>query len=266
MNMFTTATNFLTKYGKKGLQFVGDKSPELCLISATVNTILTGYLTYKAYKKTREKIQEMEKESPTPVDTKEKVKVCYKYWIPPMAACFTSLASSFIGYRIQTKRNASLVAAYTLLEASNQATKDKMNELLGIQKADEVKNEVNKQRIENAIANGMQIEDSGTGDQLWFDSFTGHIFKASAVAIERAANQVNKEMNKWDTASLQSFYEYFGLDGEWTVARCFGWHKLDVDYEMQIRLKGNEVLLSDGTPWCVLEYITEPFMIESRYR
>lgn len=263
MNMFTTATTFLTKYGKKGLQFVGDKSPELCLISATVNTILTGYLTYKAYKKTREKIQEMEKESPTPVDTKEKVKACYKYWIPPMAACFTSLASSFIGYRIQTKRNASLVAAYTLLEASNQATKDKMNELLGMQKADEITDAVARERISKAIDSNM-VEETGRGNTIWYDAYTGHVIRTSQNALEAARNMLNDALLRYDTQTISDFYSYLNLDSEWGFATSHGW---DSSVEMMsLRFKGSEELLPDGTPYGVFDYQSKPFNLESRFR
>ena len=262
MNMFTTAANLLTKYGKKGLQFVGDKSPELCLISATVNTILTGYLTYKAYKKTREKIQEMEKESPTPVDTKEKVKVCYKYWIPPMAACFTSLASSFIGYRIQTKRNASLVAAYTLLEASNQATKDKMNELLGIQKADEIQDAAARECIVKAIENG-NVEDTGMGNMIWKDAHTGHIIKTSKNALEAARNMVNDGLLRYDTQTISDFYNYLNLDGEWGYATSHGW---DASVEMlTLSFKGSTTLLPDGTAYGIFDYRSKPFNLESKF-
>lgn len=263
MNMFTTATNFLTKYGKKGLQFVGDKSPELCLISATVNTILTGYLTYKAYKKTREKIQEMEKESTTPVDTKEKVKVCYKYWIPPMAACFTSLASSFIGYRIQTKRNASLVAAYTLLEASNQATKDKMNELLGIQKADEITDAVAKERIAKAMDSNL-IEETGLGTMIWYDAYTGHVIRTSRNALEAARNMLNDALLRYDTQTISDFYSYLNLDSEWGFATSHGW---DASVEMMsLSFKGSQTLLPDGSAYGIFEYQTRPFNLESRFR
>lgn len=263
MNMFKTAASFATKYGKKGLRFLDDKAPELCLALNIGHTILTGYLVYKAYKKTQEKIKNVQAESEEPLDTVDKVKLTWKYWIPPMASCATAITASVIGYKIQTKRSAKLLTAYTLLEASNQATKDKMNELLGEGKTGEVMNKVAEDRIQYAIDHDL-VEDTGTGRQIWFDAYTGHVFRSSKNNIEAARNSVNSDMNSWDTATIESFYEYMGLDGQWRFAQRYGWDK-NVSKELVIQLKGSERLLPDGTSYGVLDYVTDPFCLDSRY-
>lgn len=263
MNMFKTAASFATKYGKKGLRFLDDKAPEFCLALTIGHTLLTGYLTYKAYKKTREKLEEVEKESDNPIDTVDKVKLTWKYWIPPFAACATAITSSIIGYKIQTKRSAKLLTAYTLLEASNQATKDKMNELLGEEKASKVLDGVAEDRIQYAIDHDL-VEETGTGKQLWFDAYTGHVFRSSKNNIEAARNSVNSDMNSWDTATIESFYEYMNLDGQWRFAQRYGWDK-NVSKELVLQLKGSERLLPDGTSYGILDYVSEPFLLDSRY-
>ena len=263
MNMFKTAASVATKYGKKGLRFLDDKAPEFCLALTIGHTLLTGYLTYKAYKKTREKLEEVEKEAEHPIDTVDKVKLTWKYWIPPFAACTTAITSSIIGYKIQTKRSAKLLTAYTLLEASNQATKDKMNELLGEDKASKVLDGVAEDRIQYAIDHDL-VEETGTGKQIWFDAYTGHVFRSSKNNIEAARNSVNSDMNSWDTATLESFYEYMNLDGQWRFAQRYGWDK-NVSKELVIQLRGSERLLPDGTSYGVLDYVSEPFLLDSRY-
>lgn len=263
MNMFTTATTFLKKYGKKGIQFLDDKAPELCLGLTIGNTLLTGYLTYKAYKKSQEKLKELEKEADKPLEFTDKAKVCYKYWIPPLAACFTSVASSIIGYRIQTKRTASLMAAYTLLEASNQATKDKMNELLGIQKADEINDAVARERISKAI-DGNLIEETGLGTMIWYDAYTGHVIRTSRNALEAARNMLNDALLRYDTQTISDFYSNLNLDSEWGFATSHGW---DASVEMlSLSFKGSESLLPDGTAYGIFDYQTKPFNLESRFR
>lgn len=263
MNIFKVATATAAKYGKKGLRFLDDKAPEFCLALNIGHTILTGYLVYKAYKKTQEKIKDVQSESEEPLDTLDKVKLTWKYWIPPMASCATAVTASVIGYKIQTKRSAKLLTAYTLLEASNQATKDKMQQLLGEGKADSVLGEAAKDRIQYALDNDL-VEDTGTGRQIWFDAYTGHIFRSSKNNIEAARNKVNADMNSWDTATLESFYEYMGLDGQWKFAQRYGWDK-NVTKELEIRYKGSEDLLPDGTTYGVIDYVTAPFSLESRY-
>ena len=263
MNMFKTATTFLSKYGKKGLQFLDDKAPELCLGLTIGNTLLTGYLTYKAYKKSMETIKEAEKEQAKPLEFKDKAKICYKYWIPPVAACFTAVTSSIVGYRIQTKRTASLMAAYTLLEASNQATKDKMNELLGIQKADEITDAVAKERITKAI-DGNLIEETGLGTMIWYDAYTGHVIRTSRNALEAARNMLNDSLLKYDTQTISDFYSYLNLDSEWGFATTHGW---DASVDMlSLSFKGSQSLLPDGTAYGIFEYQTKPFNLESRFR
>lgn len=262
MNIFKVATATAAKYGKKGFRFLDDKAPEFCLALTIGHTILTGYLTYKAYKKTREKIEEVESINKQ-LDTVDKVKLTWKYWIPPLASCATAITASVIGYKIQTKRSAKLLTMYALLEGSSQAQKDKMQQLLGEEKTDEVISKVAEDRIQYALDHDL-VEDTGTGRQIWFDAYTGHIFRSSKNNIEAARNSVNSDMNSWDTATIESFYEYMGLDGQWRFAQRYGWDK-NVTKELVIQLKGSERLLPDGTSYGVLDYITEPFLLDSRY-
>ena len=239
---------------KNAQRFVAKHSPEILTALGTVGllttTVLAVQATPKALKLIEAKKEEEQTDKLTAIDT---VKATWKCYIPAAITGTASVACIIGASSVSAKRNAALAAAYTLSEAARTEYRDKVIETLGEKKEKAIRDEINKDRVENNPGKKADVIVTGKGRTKCLDSISGRYFESDIDQIKKVVNELNRRLLVEDYISLNEFYGEIGLD-DIRLGDDLGWNVekglIDVDFSAQIDKEGN--------PCIVVDYMVAP--------
>lgn len=130
---------------------------------------------------------------------------------PPIVLTTLTVASAIGGHSVSTKQIAALSAAYTFSEKKLSNLLEKTEEVLGEKKVDEVVAKVNQDTISNHPPKQETVINTGKGQTLCYDDYSGRYFYSDAESIRRAVNEINRRLIDEYFISLNDFYDELGL-------------------------------------------------------
>lgn len=253
----------LKRIGHELFEEVREKSPRILAGGAIVGLGASVYFTWKARPKCDEilserkkRLEEVKEEYSDPDEVKKEtarinIDAAGKMVgaLAPLAVTVGVTGASIIAAdRINYRR---LVAATTMYDISNEALtiyKKKMKDVVGEEKAEEVKKKVADEIVAENPVNDMTIIDTGKGDLIYMDVYTGRYFRSSKVAIESAVNDINYQLVGDMFVSLNEFYDRIGLPAV-KLGDQFGFDvnkgMLHVEYSYGETPDGNHCILLD---------------------
>lgn len=166
---------------------------------------------------------------------KDKAKMVWPEFIPAVLIGGATVAAIFMSHRISTKQLAAMAAAYSLSEKNLQEYKEKIQEKLGITKAEKINAEVAQDKInENPPPNSFYIMEGA--DVLAQDTISGRYFRTTMEKVRRAEAKINTEILNFNEASVSSFYDAVGLEPT-NISDHIGWNvgnlcEVDIDTVM----------------------------------
>jgi Family of unknown function (DUF6353) len=200
----------LTKHNSNGiLTAVG--------VAGTISTaVLTGRASFRAAKMIKNADKELKKESkftgePYDLDTKDKIRLVWSLYIPPVGVGALTITSIIMANRLAGKQAAALAAAYSVSERALSEYREKVIEKLGESKEQDVRDSVAQARVNKNPVNTREVILAGTGESLCYDMLSGRYFQSSVEAIKKAENAVNFEIVNFMSCSLSKFYDEIGL-------------------------------------------------------
>lgn len=181
-------------------------------------------------------------------DLKDKVKLTWRYFIPPVIIGGTSIACIIGANSVNHRRNLALATLYSISENTLNELKDKMAENLRPKDLNRIQEEMaEKKIIENPSKDG-QIIITGKGDMLCYDVLSGRYFKNDIETLRRAMNDINKDVIDRMWVPLNDFYFLIGLEPI-KIGEDIGWntdHMADFVFTSK--------LTDDGQPCIVLDH------------
>lgn len=249
-NMLNRLQFTMVKHGPEILTGIG-------IAGMVTTTILAVRETPKAIRLLEEEADNKGDELTAP----EKVKTCWKCYIPAAITGVTSIACLIGASSVNSKRNAALAAAYNISTAALTEYKDKVIETVGEKKERAIRDEIAKDKIEQAPVHTKEIIMTGRGKTLCYDGIFGRYFESDMDTIRRALNTINREIIHGDMyVSLNDFYDAIGI-GPIPIGNDLGWNiddgEIEVDFSAQ--------LTEDDRPCIVLTYNVAPRYNYSRY-
>ena len=165
-----------------------------------LTAVTTAWGTYKSAK-----VIEEEK----PETKKEAVKLVWKYYIPAGVAVSATIISDICFYKIGMRELAALTASVTYLTSNRDKLEKKLKEVVGEEKYNEIKKEIKKELVEEKAkevkktdkTNGtathkrFPAEETGYGDQLFLDGWSGRFFRSSIEEVIKGINSFNDTYN-----------------------------------------------------------------------
>lgn len=154
-------------------------------------------------------------------------------------------------HHISKEREAALISAYSYLNTSYNEYKDKVKELFGEEK---------EQQVRDAIAKDHQNVGKEEDMLLLYDEFGKRYFNISQAKYNDALYQINRMYNFTGEMKLNDFYEFFDLDPI-PGGDILGWSALK-DFEctgiswIDVKLRPMEMV--DNCECFVMEYNVEP--------
>lgn len=237
-------------------KFAIDNSPTILTTIGVIGTIGTAVLTHKSATKASRQLDEdfrnLDLHERMGVSNKDKVKLVWKLYIPPVVVGGLTITAVVSANRIGSKRAAALAAAYTISEKAYSEYREKVIEKFGDTKERNMREELAQDQVNRLPQNEGNVVIVGSGDTLCCDLFSGRYFRSSTEALRKAANEVNFLILHNGYASLTDFYNEIGISRT-DVSDEIGWNQ-DKLLELDISAVVNEA----GQPCLAFRFQVHP--------
>lgn len=162
---------------------------------------LTGYLSARGAKRAVEQ------------ESKKQKALSYA----PAAVIGLGTCACIIGSnRVSAKEIAALTATCGYLAANRDKIEQTVEKKFGKEKLAEVKAESKPKYI------GQTIEETGLGDELFFEGYSGRWFRSSIEAVSCAEEELSERFVNGESVCLNDFYELLGIE-KTHFGHQFGW-------------------------------------------
>lgn len=238
---------------------VSKKSPAI-LTGIGIAGMLTGIVTgIKATPKALAIIdiyREREEEGLEEPLTKRKiVKLTWKCYIPTAITAGVSTACLIGANTVGGKQKAALATAYAISEQALKDYKEKVIEVVGKEKAQEVREAVAKDVVNANPPKNKEILILPKGKFACYEPLSARYFESDKETILKAANELNRRMQTEMYVSINELYSELGLPPiDPCVGEDMGWN-IGVGY---IDIDFSAIVAEDGRPCLVIEYLEPP--------
>ena len=238
----------LSKIFKKAAAAARDNAPAILTavgVTGVVTTaVLTAKATFKAADKIRDEQERLDKEEQShPLTTQEKVKLVWPEYIPAAGVGLMAVTAVLAANHVSSDRAAAMASAYTIAQKGLTDYRDKVVEMIGDKKEEEVREEVAKDRIK--AANFENVVLTPRGDALFLDTHSGRVFRSDMESVRAAVNDINAELLANDYASLSEFYDHLGIPRT-AESDEIGWN-----VDARLKVKYTTDFTPDGKQACV---------------
>lgn len=254
---------------KRAAKVAADNSPTILTTVGITGMLATAYLTGKATLKAAEIIAEHEGTVEDPknpgqtreleVTFQEKVELVWKEFIPAAGVAVVTIACMVAANRIGARRVAALATAYTIAEKAALQYRDKVVETIGKKKEENVRTAMAQDEIDRHPISRETVFIEGGGGDLFRDSWSGRYFNSTKMAIEKAAVEINRQLNNDYAATLSDFYDLVGLDRT-DESDMIGWNS-----DCHLELEFNWGSTADDRPCGVMRFRTVPYRGHSSF-
>lgn len=205
---------------KSAAAFTIKHSPEILACFSIIALAGTVKTCTKAAVKSKEIIEEKEKELGREMTTKEKVTSTAKVWIPAVI-CITACAGCTLGSQFAaSKKLSKTVMAMSGAIAAKDSLIEEMTEQGGKKLLEESKKVVEKKKASEILAKGKEyskgsskyngVIDTGYGDELFHDVFTDKWFWSSQKDVNDAIVGFQNKYANSGNARISDLYARYG--------------------------------------------------------
>lgn len=229
-SLLTQTTRFINKNLPTGLTIAG--------VSAL---IFAGYLGCKATPKAiamKESAEDKKEIDRIDGLTEEKeltrfevVKAMAPAYLPAIALGFTGALLIFAANHINIKRIAAVAGAYSITASNFKEYKTKVEEMVGSKKAEQIKQNIVADYVQQNPPVESKILNTGKGSTLFLDKFSGQYFYSDSDYISKVENSMNQDLLLNGMVPLAEYYRLMNFENSPTVAEYVGWD-YNYDHEM----------------------------------
>lgn len=181
---------------------------------------------------------------------KDYIQVTWKYYLPPIALATVSAGAIIFAHKVDRKENAALAAAYAISESRLKEYSEKVFETVGEKKEKEVRNAIDKDRVDNNQPVDGEIISTGQGDTLCMDAWNGRYFYSDIEVLRRAAVDLSRAVLNDETVTLNDFYDRIDLpqtkNGDFFAWEIGNHHEMiELSFSSQLDFKKRPVLVMD---------------------
>lgn len=189
-------------------------------------------------------------ESNPQLTIKDYIQVTWKYYLPPIALATVSAGAIIFAHKVDRKENAALAAAYAISESRLKEYSEKVLETVGEKKEKEVRNAIDKDRVEKNPPVDGEIISTGQGDTLCMDAWNGRYFYSDIEVLRRAAIDLSRNVLDGETITLNDFYDRINLpqakNGDFFAWEIGNHHEMiELSFSSQLDFKKRPVLVMD---------------------
>lgn len=198
--------------------FIISHADDILSILAGIGVIATGVLSYNAGKNIETQKQALDEQD---LSTAKKRHYILKVVAAPTITAGATICCIAGSRAISRKRQAGIIAASAALAESFQAYRESVHATVG--------REVEECVEQNATvihSDTNVIEDTGTGDIIFTEDFTGRKFKASIESVTTGINDFVDMYRFYGYAKLNDLYKFLKIQPT-TAGNNLGWSYVD---------------------------------------
>lgn len=246
----------MNKYLQIGKQFITKHQQVILTGSVIVGVILTIPLTVNSTVKAVEIINEEETKLKRELTKKEIIKVTWNEYIPVVTSVTLTIIGVICLTRNYQKKEAALLSALNLSDKAFREYKRNIRNVLSKKENINLKEKIDERIIGAKDTNKDFVIDTGLGDTLCYDYFSGRLFKSDIEKIRQGINVANKNLNHDGSITLNDLYYEIGLESI-HVGDLFEYiiddGILEENFTSQLTL--------DGVPCLVVSFYNDPRFI-----
>lgn len=234
-------------------RFMNKNAPLLCTVVAVGGVIVTVGLTVKATPKCIDILDEMDAKG---ASKKERIKAVAPVLAPVALSGILTIGCIIGGNYISATRIEALSTALSLSNKAKNAYEDTVKELLGEEKSEEIKDKAVVKEAGAPPRETNKILNTGKGDTLYYEPYSGRWLRSSPAAIDAAVNRCNRDMTTgYVEYSMNEYFYEIGLPPVY-FGDIMGWNPNDSS--RLISIKPISAINDVGEPYIVLAHYNEP--------
>lgn len=231
------------------------RSPEILTGIGITGMTVAAVLAVKATPRAIDLIEQREDELEcTGLSMTEMVKATWKCYTPAAITWGVSVGCIIGASKVNLRRNAALATAYTLSETAFREYKSKVIEAIGEKKEQEIKESIDRERIERKPASGREVIITTKGDTLCYDHFSDRYFTSSVETIRKIENKLERRLLSEGYVCLNDLYSELGLNPLPDIGYDIGWNvdRGFADFSFSSQLNEHD------QPCLVLSFLVKP--------
>lgn len=247
----------MVQYAPHILTGLGVAGVYLTAIFASKATLKAAKIVEDENRKNEESRQFFASDEPAPIipplTRKEIVNKTWKCYIPSALISLLTAGCIIKSGRIYSKRNAALLALYSISETAFREYQSKVKEMIGDGKEGKIRDSVARDKI---IKNPSEIKGiviTGGGEALCYDAPSARYFRSDIEKIRRKENDFNQALRSEMRMTLNELYYELGLEPT-KMGDNLGW---DIDKGL-LEFKFSSQLTENGSPCLVIDYEIHP--------
>ena len=190
---------------------------------------------------------------------RDKIALTWRLYAPAVGSGVLTITAIIMANRIQSKRLAVAVGAYSLAEAALQEYQEATVREAGEETLKKIRTDIAQRKIDDTVPDIDGVATTGGGSELCYDNWSGRYFKTSIEDIHSAVNKFNHRLMNDVWLSLNELYSELGLERIY-LGDDLGWtaDKL-VEPDIQTMLANGRI------PVLVLDYYNPPKVRQRDY-
>ena len=235
---------------------LGQHSPAILTGVGIAGMLTSVVLAVRATPKALKLIEKERLKKDAPLTPMETVKTAWKPYVPTAISCVLSATSLIFAQSVNSRRNAALMAAYEISENALKDYRVKAVDILGKEKEQEIRQAVNQEKLDKHFSDDkVPLIAVGNGDVRCYDPYSGRDFSSNMDKINKAFNQLNRDLQVQEYQSLNDFYYLVGLDNT-EIGDHLGWNFYQLNHLLEPQFTSH--ITSNGTPCLVVGFNYPP--------
>lgn len=226
--------------GNSVTDFIAQHSSAILSGCAVAGVVGTTILTAKAAPQAEDiLLEEKYERDDRQVPIIDAIKLTWKVYLP-VVLLGTATIGCIIGSSAQSSaRNAALASAYGIASATLSEYKDKVVEVIGEKKEQEIRDKIADDHMKANPPREKDIVPTDKGNTLCFDRLSGRYFYSDIEYINRCVVDLNRLLIADDWVDLNWLYDRLGLENV-GMGDSLGWHSgQEVELKPSSRLAPN---------------------------
>lgn len=230
---------------------VGKHAPAILTSISVLGVVGTAIMASRDTLVARDVLIQMDMENPEATQ-KERLMKAAPCYVPTLLMGGATIACVIGAHAANTGKIAAYASAYGLAQEAASKYRDKVVEVVGEKKANEIQESYSKDIAESHLTGSTEIPQLDDGKELCYDSISGRWFRSDAETLRHIQNDLNHQLINEMWLSLNNFYYACGLSPI-NLGEEMGW---DADHLIELRLTGG--LTENGTPYIVVDHEIPP--------
>lgn len=248
---FTKERNIMSNFIDNAKSFLGEHSSIILTSIAVAGVVGTAITASHDTLNAQKVLRQIEDENPD-ATKQEKLRELAPCYIPTLLMAGATIACVVGAHATNAQKIAAYASAYGLAQEAAGKYREKVKEIVGEEKSEEIDKEFASSIIENHTPGDREIMEIDDGRELCYDVVTGRWFQSDAETLRHIQNDLNHQLISEMWMSLNNFYYACGL-APVEIGEEIGWNS---DHLIELRLTG--ALTQAGKPYLVVDFEDRP--------